>query len=100
MAGEAKRRGTFAERKVKHRGVGWKAKAAVIPERARRALRQAAGMDNFKKREARIPKRERAKLKRAIKKQFGYTRRDVSRIGAGHREATDAYVDALIDTGI
>ena len=96
--GEASRRGTRAARQEKP--LGRRRMTIPIPEAARRAFRKATGKNTYSKRISKFSKRERARRKRIIKREFGYTRRDVSMIGAGHVHATDAYVDALIDAEI
>lgn len=71
--GEARRRGTRAQRRNKPKGTGWKwldkIKAAFIPEA------------NVRYRSD-VPKRDRAKAKRAFKRRYGLTRRDCGFIGA------------------
>lgn len=47
----------------------------------------------------RIPKRERAKLRRRLNRKYGLNRRTLGAIGAGHAEAPEGYT-AELDLGI
>ncbi len=47
-----------------------------------------------------MPKREKAKRRRRIKRFFNLTRRECGAIGAGHREAPDGYRDAIALEGL
>lgn len=76
--GEARRRGTRAERRrnAKGRPDSWGLSFYAYVGGAKKAKQRSA-----------TPKRERAKMKRAIKKRFGLGRRALGAIGAGHRPA-------------
>lgn len=47
-----------------------------------------------------IPKRERAKRRRTIKRHFGLNRRQVGAIGEGHMAPPDGYIEALVEAGL
>jgi len=76
--GEAKRRGTRAERRAAPKG------RPKIWEAIGRFWRYLTDAEKVKARP--IPKRQRAKSKRAFKRRHGLTRSQCGAIGAGHRE--------------